>query len=36
MPLQSNLYLLVVEDVMADVELMVLALEAAGITLRYS
>lgn len=35
MPLQSNLYLLVVEDVIADVELMVLALEAAGITFSY-
>jgi len=34
MPLQSNLYLLVVEDV-DGVELMVLALEAAGITFSY-
>lgn len=33
--LQSNLHLLIVEDVMADVELMVLALEAAGITFTY-
>lgn len=33
--LQSNLHLLIVEDVIADVELMVLALEAAGITFTY-
>lgn len=34
-PLQSTLYLLIVEDVSADVELMVLALAAAGITFSY-
>lgn len=35
MPLQSTLHLLIVEDVKADLELMVLALEAAGITFTY-
>jgi DNA-binding NtrC family response regulator len=35
MPLQSTLYLLIVEDVIADVELMVIAIEAAGITFTY-
>jgi len=33
--IQSNLHLLIVEDVIADVDLMVLALEAAGITFSY-
>jgi len=33
--LQSTLHLLIVEDVIADVELMVLALKAAGITFTY-
>jgi signal transduction histidine kinase/CheY-like chemotaxis protein len=35
LPLQSTLHLLIVEDVMADVELMVLTLEAASITFTY-
>ncbi len=34
-PLPSTLHLLIVEDVMADIELIVLALEAAGITFTY-
>lgn len=35
LPLHSTLHLLIVEDVMTDVELMVLALEAASITFTY-
>ena len=35
LPLESTLHLLIVEDVIADVELMLLALEAAGIAFTY-